>query len=731
MPRLRCRGCKVDLKKLNRREFLKATGITTGGLVLGMTVPISIQANNKEDVFNPDIFIHIAENGDTTLYCGRCELGQGISTVLPAAVADELEADWSRVTIRQGDGDKKYGSQATGGSRSINLMFMPMRKAGAAARSMLVRAASKSWGLAESDCYAKLHYVYNRKNNKKLSYGELSSLAANLPVPEDPVLKSKDQFRYIGKPMARHDQNGVVAGRQIYGTDTKIPGLRYAAIKHVPVYGGKLRSVDKSEAIKMKGVTDVVEIEAVGHPYSSIGGVAVVADNTWTAQQALEKLRIEWDPGEHQSYNTKEYMQQLLKNVESPAQHIFTRGDLDKALEEAETTHSASYTGGHLSHSPMEPMASVAWVQDDSCEIWASTQNPQAIQQMIGKYLGRDEKEIIVHVTMAGGAFGRKAKCDYVHEAAALSKAVKAPVQLIWSREEDTRTGYYHSINAQHLKAGMDSEGNVNAWLLRAAFPSIGATFDPSIDRPNEDDLSDLPRHPYGITHFRTESGLAKAHTRIGWYRAVYEVFFGFAINVFTDELARKAGMDTVEFLHKIYANNTDPKMASVVNRCRGVLDLAAEKGGWGRKMPENHGLGIAVHHSYESFVAMVVHVETNGDDIKVHRVDCAVDCGLVLNPDIATAQMEGAVVMGLTLSLRTEVTFRNGAVVNSNFHDYPVLRTNEMPGEIHVHFVDNGAPPTGLGEPGVPTFAPAFINAIHAASGKRYRSIPIKPISV
>jgi isoquinoline 1-oxidoreductase subunit beta len=721
----------VDLQKISRREFLKATGITTGGLILGMAVPLSIQAEKGEAVFNPKVFIHIAENGDTTLYCGRCEMGQGVSTVLPAAVADELEADWSRVNIRQGDGDKKYGNQSTSGSRSINIMFMPMRKAGAAARSMLVTAASKSWALPESECYAKLHFVYNRKNNKKFSYGELSSLAASLPVPEDPVLKSKDQFRYIGKSMDRHDQGEVVIGKRIYGTDTKIPGLKYAAIKHVPVYGGKLISVDKTEAMKMKGVIDVVEIEPIAHPYSSIGGVAVVADNTWTAQQALQKLKIEWDLGEHQSYNTKEYMQQLLKNVESPAQHIYSRGDVDKALDDAETRHSASYTGGHLSHSPMEPMASVAWVQEDSCEIWAATQGPQAIQKVVGLYLGRDAEDIIVHVTMTGGAFGRKSKCDYVHEAAVLSKVVKAPVQLTWSREEDTRTGFYHSINAQHLKAGLDSEGNISAWLQRAAFPSIGFTFDANIERPDKDDLHSLSEHPYAIANFRTESGLAKGHTRLGWYRSVYAIFYGFAINVFTDELAQKAGMDTVKFLHKIYDNNTDPKMTNVLSRCRGVLDLAAEKGGWGRKMPKNHGLGIAVHHSFKSFIAMAVHVEMMGDEIKVHRVDCAVDCGLVLNPDIATAQMEGAVVMGLSLSLRTEVIFKDGAVVNSNFHDYPVLRANEMPREVHVHFVDNDEVPTGLGEPGVPTFAPAFINAIHAASGKRYRSIPIKPISV
>ncbi|MBT7952981.1 MAG: xanthine dehydrogenase family protein molybdopterin-binding subunit [Gammaproteobacteria bacterium] len=720
----------MNLQKVNRREFLKATGMTAGGLVMGVTVPMSLHAEEGETGFHPKVFIQIAENGDTTLYCGRAEMGQGISTALPAAVADELEADWSRVTVLQGDGDKKYGSQATGGSRSINEFFIPMRTAGAAMREMLIKAASQSWGIPESDCYAELHFVHNKKNKKKLSYGELSSVAAKLPVPTKPALKSKDQFRYIGKPLTRHDQDEVVVGKRTYGIDTKIPGLKYAAITHVPVYGGKLKSVDKTGALKMKGVVDVVEVERIKSPFSSLGGVAVVADNTWTAQQALKKLKIEWDLGEHKGYDSKTYLQDLIKNVESPAEKIFSRGDVDKGLEEAATRHSASYTGGHLSHSPMEPMASLAWVQDDSCEIWASTQNPQQIQQVIAIFLGRKEEDIVVHVTAAGGAFGRKGKCDYVHEAAAISKAVGVPVQLTWSREEDMRTGYYHSINAQHLEAGLDKDGNISAWLQRAAFPSIGSTFNPSLDRANERDFTRPIAHPYGIANYKLESGHAPAHTRIGWYRAVYDIFYGFATNVFTDELAQKAGIDTLTFLRNIYDNNKDPVLAKSASRCRGVLDLAAKKGSWGKKMPKNHGLGIAVHYSYNSYLAMLVHVETKGDDIKVHRVDCAVDCGLVLNPDIATAQMEGAVVMGLSLSLREDVTFRDGAVVNSNYHDYPVLRHNEMP-EVHVHFVDNDESPTGLGEPGVPTFAPAFINAIYAASGKRYRSIPIKPMSV
>jgi isoquinoline 1-oxidoreductase beta subunit len=317
-----------------------------------------------------------------------------------------------------------------------------------------------------------------------------------------------------------------------------------------------------------------------------------------------------------------------------------------------------------------------------------------------------------------------------VQEAVALSKATGTPVQLTWSREEDTRTGYYHSCSAQHIEACLDASGKVSGWLHRAAFPPIASIFDPSAAQPSADDLDDIWKHPYGIANLRVESGLAEAHTRIGWYRAVYAIFYGFAINVFTDELAHAAGVDTLQFLRDIYDNNQDAEQGEQVRRCRGVLEEAAKMAGWGKALPPGQGLGLAVHHSFESYVAMVVQAEVKGDEITVHRVDCAVDCGLVLNPDIATAQMEGAVIMGIDLALNTAIDFKDGAVVNSNFHDYPVLRIDQAPAEINVHFIGQDFRSTGLGEPGVPTLAPALINAVFAASGKRYRSLPIQVIA-
>ena len=718
-----------DLTAISRRDFLKASGLSAGGLIVGVSLPVSLLGSAPAAEFQPNAFVYIAKNGDTTIWCGRCEMGQGISTALPAAVADELEADWARVSVLQGDANKKYGPQATGGSNSINQMLEPMRKAGAAGKEMLVAAAAQTWNLPVDKCYAKLHVVYNHVDDRSLPYGDLVELAAKLPEPEEPVLKTSDQFRYIGKPLQRHDQADMVVGERVYGADSKVPGVKYAAISHVPVLGGTVKSFDKAAAMAVPGVVDVVLIPRFENAYGSVGGVAVVADNTWTAQQALTKLKIEFEAGENGSYNTTEYKKQLVKNVEAPAKKEFEKGSLDNAFEEAAVRHKATYVGGHLSHSPMEPMASLVWVQDDKCEIWASTQDPAGIQKTIGAYLDRKPEDIKVHVMASGGAFGRKFKCDYVQEAAACSKAVGAPVQLTWSREEDTQTGYYHSCSAQHIEASVDADGKVTGWLHRAAFPPIGSTFNPAVVQPTAGDLDAVSKHPYGIENMQVESGMAKAHTRIGWYRAVYAIFYGFAINVFTDELAHAAGVDTVQFLRNIYDNNKVAEQQEQAKRCRGVLDKAAEMAGWGKKLPAKHGMGIAVHHSFHSYVAMVVHVEADGDDITVHRVDCAVDCGLVLNPDIATAQMEGAIIMGVGLALNTEISFEDGAVVNSNFHDYPVLHIQDAPAEMNISFINQGVSPTGLGEPGVPTLAPALVNAVFAASGKRHRSLPINPV--
>jgi isoquinoline 1-oxidoreductase beta subunit len=714
---------------LSRRSFLKVSSLAAGGLCIGFSMPSESLAAGKAATFNPNAFIHLQENGDLLIYSGRCEMGQGISTALPSVVADEMEADWAYVRVEQAEGnEEKYGRQATGGSASIRTMYEPMRNAGAAAREMLVAAAAKAWNTSADNCYAENHFVVNRQNGKKLSYGELASVAATMPVPESPTLKSKKDFRYIGSELPRHDVGMVIKGERKYGVDTKVPGMQYAAIVHCPVMGGTLKSVDKTEAMKVAGVTAVVEVAPLKVPFGSLGGVAVVANNSWSAQQGVEKLNVEWDRGPHGVYDTDVYMQELVANVEKPAEVMSQRGDVDTALSQAAQTLSATYTEGHLVHSPMEPNASVVAVHDDHCEVWASTQSPDDIQTVLAGFLGMDKKQIHVNVMISGGAFGRKFKCDYVHEAAAVSKAVGTPIQLIWTREEDTRTGYYHSNSAQHIQAGLDENGNVTGWLHRVAFPSINTLFDPSVQRAPANAVSEMESHPFGVANMRGESGLAPAHTRIGWYRAVYAIFWGFGYGVFADELAEKAGVDTVTMLNRLYDGNKNTEQAEQVARSKAVLALAAEKSGFGKPLPKGEGLGIAVHYSFQTYVAMAVHVRMKGDDFEVLRVDSAVDCGQVLNKDGATAQQEGAVAMGISLSKYCEIKFKDGAVVNSNFHDYPVMRISDMP-DVHVHFVESDAKPTGLGEPGMAPFAPALSNALYQASGKRHRSLPIRPM--
>ncbi|MDO6425563.1 molybdopterin-dependent oxidoreductase [Thalassotalea sp. 1_MG-2023] len=726
----------MSIANESRRKFLKASTLATGGLAISIHLPahaIAFSDNAQESTFSPNAFIHIQDNGDVLIYCGRCEMGQGINTALPAAVADEMDADWQKVTVKQADGnEEKYGPQATGGSASIRVMLTPMREAGASAKVMLIAAAAKVWNVEPSTCHAQKHAVYHQASGKKLSYGELASLAAKQTVPETVTLKAKKDFNYIGKFIPNQNIEQIIKGQLTYGVDTKLPGLKYAAIVHCPVLGGKLKSLNDKDARAIKGVIDVVVIDRLAIPYGSIGGVAVVADNSWTAQQAVKKLNIDWDLGENAHYDTKKYKAQLVKNVEAPAQLVTERGNLTEGLTNAAKTLKATYTGGHLVHAPMEPNASVVWVKDDSCEVWAATQSPADIQKVLAQFLGREAKDIEVHVTMSGGAFGRKFKCDYVHEAAAISQKINAPVQLTWTREEDTKTGYYHSINAQHIEAGIDEQGNIKGWLHRVAFPSIGTLFNPAQIRPSDGDFSAVDNYPYGIENFRSESGEAKAHTRIGWYRAVYAIFYGFSFSSFTDELAYLAGKDPLTYLNQLYDNNTNPDQQEQAARSKHVVNLAAKKAGWFErdKLPKNQAIGLAVHYSFQSYVAMAVRVEVNDEDIKVLQVDSAIDCGQVLNVNGATAQMEGAVVMGMGLALRTEVTFREGAVVNTNFHNYPVMRINEMP-QVNVHIVDSEHPSTGLGEPGVAPFAPALSNAVFAASGKRYRDIPFKPMSV
>ncbi len=734
--------------KIDRRGFLKGLLGVSGGLVLGVR-PLSAQAAAGQGPWTPSIFLSIAEDGLVTIIAHRSEMGTGIRTCLPAIVADELGADWNQVKIEQAIGDAAYGSQNTDGSRSIRNFYDAMREVGATARTMLQRAAAQEWSVAATEVEISAHKVQHAATGKKASIGDFVQQAAALPVPtkEELVYRSPESYRYIGKEFPIVDRREITTGAAEYGMDVRLEGLQYAAIARCPVLGGTVVSYDAAEALAVPGVKQVLQLPAVPAPYGfhALGGLAVIATNTWAAFQGKAKLHVEWDYGAHVGYDSDDYRNALLQSVNAEGEVVRTRGDVDAALSAASQQHAADYYLPHLAHAPMEPPVATARVTDEGCEAWAPVQNPQAAQDELAHALGLDKEKVIVHVTLLGGGFGRKSKPDFVAEAALLARELKTPVKVVWSREDDIQHGYYHSVAACRIEAGLDENGKPQAWLMRTAFPSIMSIFDPSTEGPSDMELglgfTDLP---YDIPHIRCEKGKAQAHVRIGWLRSVSNIYHAFAVSSFADELAAKAGADPLQYLLDLIGparqidlsaegTNYGNYGASLeqypidTGRLRHVTEVVAQKAGWGKTLPAGRGLGIACHRSFLTYVANVVEVEVSRDGLlSIKRVDVAADCGLIINPDRVRAQFEGSAVFGASLALMGEISAKEGRVVQSNFHDYRVCRIGEAPQDIRVHLIESDAPPAGAGEPGVPPFAPALTNAIFAATGKRVRNLPL-----
>jgi isoquinoline 1-oxidoreductase beta subunit len=521
-----------------------------------------------------------------------------------------------------------------------------------------------------------------------------------------------------------------------------MPGMVYASIERSPVLGGKLKSYDDQEARKVPGVQQTVVIEGFKppHGFKALGGVAVIADNTWAAMQGREKLKVEWEPGENASYDSASYKQKLIETVRTPQKVARNVGDVDAEFAKGGKTHEAEYYVPHIAHAPMEPPAAVAEVKDGKALIYAATQNPQAVQDTVAAALGIDKKNVECHVTLLGGGFGRKSKPDYVAEAALLSKAVGKPVRVTWTREDDIRFDYYHTVSALYLKAAVDEKGRPTAWLQRCAFPSMMSTFNPATTSASGGELGmGWTNVPFDIPNLRAENGPAKHHVRIGWLRSVANIQHAFGIHSFLDELADMAKRDRVEYLLDVLGQPRKVELSArgrladkyplMTGRLRRVIEIAAERSGWAKKKPaKGRALGIAAHYSFLSYIAAVVEVEVDDrGKIRIPRVDVAVDAGRVINPDRVKAQFEGAAVFGASIALMGEITAEGGRIKQSNFHDYPVARINEAPIETHVHIVQNEEPPAGVGEPGVPVISPALCNAIFAATGKRIRELPIK----
>jgi isoquinoline 1-oxidoreductase beta subunit len=750
----------MGANELSRREFLKATA-AAGGLALsaGWTHVFGQEKFGPDSmpngaVDNPLVFVSIAPNGVVTITCHRAEMGQGVRTGMPMIVADELEADWSRVRVAQAPGDElRFGNQDTDGSRSTRHFFMPMRRCGAAARAMLEAAAAARWGVPASEVEARNHELVHRGSGRKLGFGAVAAEAAKLPVPKPGELRLKkpEAFRYIGKGRTRIvDAMAMTTGRAVYGQDVVLPQMHFAVVARSPVYGGKVMSLDAAAAMKVPGVVKVVEIKdtAIPSAFQPLAGVAVIAQNTWAAMKGREALSIKWDDGANGTYESDAYRAALTKAANGPGKQIRSAGDVDAALKSAAKQLKADYYAPHLTQAPMEPPAATARIRGGKCELWSCVQSPEAARNDVAKRLGLKREDVTVHVTLLGGGFGRKSKADFAIEAALLAKELPGkPVKVVWTRTDDLQHSYYHTVSAEHLEAGLDNDGKPVAWLHRSVGPTLMALFGPDsrLESPIELGMG-LTNVPFAIPNLRVENPEAAAHTRVGWYRAVSNIPHAFAIQSFVAELAHAAGRDPKDYLLELLGpprqidprsvNDTwnhgeDPKLYPVdTGRLRTVAETAAKAARWGRKLPKGQGLGIAAHYSFVTYVAAVVEVAVNGKgQLTIPRVDIAIDCGAQINPERVRAQMEGACVMGLSNALLGEISFKAGRVQQTNFHDYEVLRMSAAPRAIHVHMIpgDFGAPLGGVGEPGVPPIAPALCNAIFAATGKRIRRLPIK----
>ncbi|TMB14221.1 MAG: xanthine dehydrogenase family protein molybdopterin-binding subunit [Deltaproteobacteria bacterium] len=733
-----------------RREFVGGLLVAVAGRTLAAQSPKKPKTSDealkeRSEGLRPNVFIHVASDGKVTLVNHRSEMGQGVRSTIPALLADELGADPGRVEIEQADGDKKYGDQNTDGSNSIRGEYEDLRRAAATAREMLIAAAAQRWRVPAGSLTARDHAVWN--GSRSLGFGELADAAGRLPVPkpESVKLRPRSEMKHVFRDLPLVDARAIATGAAKFGADVPLEGMLIAVIARPPVVGGKVVRLDDSKALAVPGVKQVIRMPEPKPPYKfqPWGGVAVLATNTWAALRGREALRIEWDHGPNAVYDSDRFASELSRAVHQPGHTARNVGDVDTALAKAAKTIEAEYHVPHLAHVPMEPPAAIARFEDGKCELWAATQNPQDARTQAAETLGIDESRVTSHVTLLGGAFGRKSKADFVAEAAYLAREAKAPVRVQWTREDDLRHDYYNAVNTQLLTAALDAEGKVTAWRQRTAFPPIATTFS-DVKGPSAGDLQQgVTDLPLAIPNVRAETCDASAHVRIGWLRSVYNIFHGFSAGSFMDELAYAHGKDPRDNLLELFG---PPRLVTLqelgvdklrnygasldkhpidTGRLRRVIERVASMARWSDR--SGRALGLAAHRSFLTYVAVVVSVKKNAlGKIAVDEAWLAADAGTVVNLERARAQMEGALIFGMSHAFYGGATMKAGVTEQSNFDTYRLVRMPEAPRALHVELVESDGPPGGIGEPGVPPVAPAIANAIFVLTGQRIRTLPL-----
>ena len=705
---------------VSRREFLQTATVAGAGLVIGFHLPAAGRGPAAVAApFAPNAWLRIGADESVLVVVDRSEMGQGVTTALPMLLAEELEADWSKVRIESAPADKAYinpmfGMQGTGGSTSVRAAYTPLRKAGAAAREMLLAAAAETWGVDKSACRAEKGAVIHTPSNRRLTYGSLVSKAATVPLPHDVPLKDAKDWKILGTRVKRLDSPPKVDGSAQFGIDVKTPGMLVAVVARSPVFGGKVQSFDAAKAKAVPGVKHVVQIST---------GVAVVADGYWSAKKGRDALTVAWDEGPTASVSSTTISQLFGQKAEQPGAVARHDGDAQGALPGAATKLDATYELPFLAHATMEPMNCTAHVRADGVDIWAPTQFQTGAQGLGAGIGGVPPEKVRVHTTYLGGGFGRRFELDFIKEALEASKATGVPVKVIWSREDDTRNAQYRPACYHRLQAGLDASGQPVAWAHRVVAPSIMARVFPDTVKNglDEEAVEGGVGMPYAVPNVHVDYVLTDTGIPVGFWRSVNNSYNGFVVESFIDELAHAAKKDPYEYRRDLLGK---------APRHLGALNLAASKAGWGTPLPAGRSRGIAVYKAFESYVAEVAEVSVGSDGApRVHRVVCAVDCGPVVNPDIVEAQMQSAIVYGLTAALWGEITIDKGRVQQSNFHDYRMLRLAEMP-VVEVHIVPSTDAQGGVGEPGTPPIAPAVCNALFVLTGKRIRKLPIGKIA-